>query len=179
MTIKSKQLFVLIGDNLTGKTTLQKLLLKKITMVDRTQSRLPTNHVYNIIHPEIKRKYETISFGNRSYQEKIDTYETVDGYFKDHFGDADIAFISTHLVLPDIQQMIICGRGLFFNVVGVFWSNSIANDLIKNSDISLLDWDERLLISNNTIEDQEQIMNQLDLIAENIVDFLINRTGIS
>jgi hypothetical protein len=178
MTIKSKQLYILIGDDLTGKTTLQKLLLKKICEVDRTQTSLATNKVYDIKHPEIKRKYKTISIGNRSYQEKIRDYETVDNYFLEHFGDADIAIISTHLVISDIQQMITIGKGLFFNVVGIFWSNSIENDRVKNSDISALDWNERLVISNPVIE-KEQVTPQLDLIAENFVDLLINRTRIS
>ena len=61
MTIKSRHLFILIGDDRTGKTTLQKLLIEKIC--GQTYERLPTNLRFDISHPEIKRKYQNISFG--------------------------------------------------------------------------------------------------------------------
>ena len=87
MTIKSKSLFILIGDDKTGKTTLQKLLIEKLC--GYTYLKLPVNQTYIITHPEIKRKYRNISFANRSYQEKIGDYVSIDNYFKNHFQPAE------------------------------------------------------------------------------------------
>lgn len=179
MTIKSKMLFVLLGDDRTGKTTLQKLLIDKIT-ASGWYEKLPTNQVYDIVHPEIKRKYQTISFANRSYQEKKeDYYKSIPEYFQLHFGDADIAFISSHLVEADVREMILHGKRLFFNVIAVFHTNSIANNATSNHNISQLDWDERLVIENPLLEDDRLILEQLNSIAENFVTFIANRTSIS
>jgi hypothetical protein len=176
MTIKSKMMFVLIGDDKTGKTTLQKLLIEKIS--NHFYDRLPVNLVFPITHPEIKRKYRYISFANRSYQEKRDEYGTVEEYFANHFKDADIAFVSSHLNENQINLIIEHSRARFFNVFGVFFSNSVHFNQSINSNIALLNWDERLYVENPLIN-FEQITQQLDLIAESIVDFIINRTSIS
>lgn len=177
MTIKSKQLYILLGNDRTGKTTLQKLLIDKIC--GHGYDRLPTNLLFTINHPEIKRKYKSISFANRSYQEKISDYNSVENYFENHFQEADIAFVSSHLNLTDIQEMIDNGHKRFFNVIGVFWSNSISHNSLDNSQISLLNWDERLVIENPLTEDSNNIDRQLNRIADNIVFLIANRTSIS
>src|SRR3974390_1852010 len=107
--IKTKMLFIFIGDDRTGKTTLQKFLIHKLTP-NGWYEKLPCNNCYQINHPEIKRKYTTISFGNRSYQEKIADYKSVENYFQNFFKDADIAFISSHFSLVDIEEMILQGK---------------------------------------------------------------------
>jgi hypothetical protein len=178
MTIKSKMMFVLLGDDRTGKTTIQKLIIEKITS-QGWYEKLPTNQIYDIIHPEIKRKYKSISFANRSYQEKkVDYYESVNHYFEAYFKDADIAFVSSHLVESDVKEIIENGKILFFNVLGVFFSNSIEANLSLNSIISKLDWDERLMIEN-PIKEENHIEYQLNQIADNIITFITNRTAIS
>ena len=177
MTVIARQLFILIGDGNSGKTMIQKLLIDKIC--DIPYDRLPVNRLFQIKHPEIKRKYQSISFANRSYQEKADVYGTVDEYFANHFEPADICFISSHLNVGHIADMIRSGRQRFYNVTGVFFSNSIALSQQANSDISLLDWDERLLLNNNLREGEWQINRELNAIADNIVFFIVNRTTIS
>jgi hypothetical protein len=174
MMIKSKQLFILIGDDRTGKTTLQKNLIEKICKT--SYDRLPTNLEFEIKHPEIKRKYKKISFANRSYQEKREDYISVENFFDFFFKSSDIAFISSHLSIKDIEEMIKNGHMKFYNVTGIFWSNSIANNQSQNSKISLLSWDERLIIQNPLSDDNTQIEKQLNDIAENIVTLLANRT---
>lgn len=169
-------LFILIGSDRTGKTTLQKLIIEKLC--EQSYDRLPTNLGLDITHPEIKRKYKRISFGNRSYQEKKEDYGTVDEYFKNYFNDCDISFISSHLVPVDIEEMIKNGRKRFFNIFGVFLSNSIEGNSNLNSQISEFNWNERFLIENQLVE-QDRIERQLDRIAESFVDLLINRTKIS
>ncbi|HMG83852.1 MAG TPA: hypothetical protein VK559_12500 [Ferruginibacter sp.] len=177
MTIKSRQLFIFIGDDRTGKTTIQKLLIDKFC--GHTYDRLPTNLRFDITHPEIKRKYQNISFGNRSYQEKISEYGTVDEYFQNHFSPADISFISSHLDIGHITEMIRNGRQRFYNVNAIFFSNSIAANGQANSDISLLDWDEKLVIENAWTDDEWKMNRQLNSIADNIVFFVANRTSVS
>ena len=127
----------------------------------------------------MKRKYQTIFFGNRSYQEKKEEYGSVDDYFHDHFQSADIAFISSHLIVADIERMIINGKRLFYNLNGIFWSNSIENNQVANAQISSLDWNERFVIANPTSEDDWIIQRQLDQIANNITSLIINRAVIS
>lgn len=175
-TICSKMLFVLIGDDRSGKTTLQRLLIEK--MCGEWYERLPVNRNLLITHPEIKRKYERASFANRSYQEKIEEYGSVDEYFENHFQDCPISFISSHLVIDDISEMIRNGKRRFFNVYGVFLSNSIQANREVNMDISELNWDERFFIENPLIND-EHVFGQLNFISENFVDLIINRTSIS
>lgn len=177
MTIKSKQLFILIGNDQTGKTTIQKLLIAKIC--GQRYDRLPTNLRFDITHPEMKRKYQTISFGNRSYQEKLDEYGTVDQYFSNHFRPADICIISSHLNLANINDMIRNGRQRFYNVTGIFFSNSIELNETENAEISLLNWNERLFIENNRVQHEHDIHRQLDAIADNFTVFITNRIGIS
>lgn len=177
MFIKSKQLYILIGDDRTGKTTLQKLLIKKLC--GHAYDRLPTNLIFPITHADIKRKYQTASFGNRSYQEKIGEYGTVDNYFNNHFRPADISFISSHLVLEDVDAMIRNGRERFYNVNGVFFSNSITLNMPANASISALDWNERFEIENTWSDVENTISDQLNTIADSIVTLLINRTSVS
>ena len=172
MQIKSRLLFVLIGNDLTGKTSLQKKLIERIQ--GAIYDRLPVNKLFEIQHSEIKRKYKNVSFGNRSYQEKIGDYISVENFFQNHFATADIAFISSHLVEADIRLMIEHGHRRFYNVYGVFFSNSIEVSNHENSQISLLNWDERLFIENPTSTDAETIERQLDLIADSIMYFLVN-----
>ena len=176
--VKSKLLFILIGDDRTGKTTFQKLLIDKICKKG-VYGRLPVNLRFDIKHPEIKRKYQTIFFANRSYQENKENYGSVDDYFKNDFKSADIAIISSHLNITDIADMLRNGRENFYNVVGVFFRNSIQNDRPRNSQISILDWNERLIIENRFTEDEQSINKQLENCVENFVIFLANRTSIS
>jgi hypothetical protein len=177
MTIKSNFLFVLIGNGGTGKTALQKLLIHKICGIG--YDTLPVNRLLNISHPEIKRKYQNISFSNRSLQEKMGTYESIEKYFSDFFEDADIAFIASHLVVPDVIEIIRNGRQRFFNLYGIFWSNSIAVNPIENAAIAALDWNERLVINNPHLDDEGQMNKQLDAIADSIVSLIVNRTSVS
>jgi len=176
MIIKKKLLFVLIGNDCTGKTTLQKLLIEKLCGIQ--YEKLPTNIALNIEHPEIKRKYSKISFGNRSYQEKINKYGSIDDYFANHFNEQKIAFISSHLNKNDLENMILNGHRKFYNVYGVFFTNSIDENKPLNSEISTLNWDERFVIENPNVE-PKQINSQLKKIAENITELLINMTKIS
>lgn len=178
MPIKSKMLFILIGDDRTGKTTLQKLIIERLCGIQ--YKKLEVNLAFNIMHPEIKRKYLKASFGNRSYQEKIDVYKTVDEYFSNnHFNPTDIAFVSSHLNPQDVEKMIRNGKEQFYNVIGIFFSNSIETSRVLNSQISALNWDERIVLDNPITDDDNLITRQLVTGADSLIYFLINRTNIS
>ena len=175
--IIGKFLFILIGNDKTGKTTLQKKLVDKLCW--HKYSRLPTNRAFEVKHPDIKNKYKEISFGSRSYQEKTREYKSVENYFTKYFYPADIAFLSSHLNARDIDQMIEEGKKRYYNVYGIFWSNSIADDEETNSQIALLPWNEIFYIGNPNRKNKKDIEHQLDLIADSIVQLLERRTSIS
>ncbi|HHG86635.1 MAG TPA: hypothetical protein ENJ82_17935 [Bacteroidetes bacterium] len=177
MIVKKKLLFVLIGDDKTGKTTLQKLLVHRLN--GRMYKRLDINKGVNITHPEMKRKYSKISFCSRSYQELIEKYGSVDEYFKDHFNEQRIAFISSHLNVKNIEDMIRNGKERYYNVCGVFFSNSIETNRAKNAEISILNWDERLVIENPFLKSDKEIKKQLGKIADNLTALLINKANMS
>ena len=114
-------------------------------------------------------------------------YISVDDYFKnpDHFKPADIAILSSHLDSNDIDEIISCSKQRFYNIFGVFFSNSIKwNDSI-NSQISNLNWDERLILDNEPVEENNEedrkiiIDRRLEEAADSLVTFIINRTNIS
>jgi len=170
-------LFILIGNDRTGKTTLQKKLIKRLCGID--YKKLETNLAFDINHPEIKRKYNKISFGNRSYQEKKDVYKSVNEYFENHFNEQKIAFISSHLNESDLNEMLTNGKGMFYNVVGVFFTNSIKQDKTSNRNISELNWDERLVIENPISDNGDVINEQLEKIADNIVFQIVNKTNVA
>jgi hypothetical protein len=98
-------------------------------------------------HPHMIRKIRTFSIGNRSYQERLDTYKSVGDYFRSHFRDADMCFVASHVTdssgtcRSDVEQMISEGHRRFYNVCGVFFENSIAQHREANQDISTLSWD--------------------------------------
>jgi energy-coupling factor transporter ATP-binding protein EcfA2 len=175
MLIRSKWLIILVGPNDTGKTTLQKKLIKLLSD-DNRDIRLDCNCLFQITHSSLVRKLRTFSIGNRSIHEKLDEYESVEGYFSSHFCEADLCFISSHLVVGDINQMISQGHRRFYNVCGVFFSNSIARDAEGNANISDLPWDERLLAENEPTSDHTRWDEQLHRVAESIVRMLIERS---
>lgn len=76
----SKWAYILIGNDQTGKTTFQKALIKELCGYEI--SRLDVNLIHNINHPDSPRKLKTLSTMNRSYQEKIDLYGSVEEFLK-------------------------------------------------------------------------------------------------
>jgi hypothetical protein len=129
-----------------------------------------------ITHPRAPRKLATLFTSNRSYQEKLAEYRSVDNYFDNFFQDADLCILSSHTngdARDHVEEMI---RHLWrrcYNVAGVFWSNGF-DDGAK--DISLLPWQERLWIQNPPLDDQSKIAEQLSEVARNFADLLLERS---
>ena len=174
MKTQSKWIYVLIGNDRTGKTCFQKQLVKLLAHQD--YDRLHCNLSFPIKHPHLIRKIETLSIGNRSIQEKLEIYKTVDDYFQNHFKNADICVVSTHLSEADARSIITNGQKKFYNVCAVFFSNSIEKQRQQNEEISVLNWDDRWVVANQTTEDEAQQMTQLNKAAESFVQILIERT---
>ena len=147
----TKWAYVLVGNDRTGKTTFQKMILEHITgsYIDP----LHCNLVFDLAAMRSgSRNTHNISLMSRSYQEQKKEYVSIGNFFASFFKDADIAILSSHLYQQDIKEMIHELKKRFFNVAGVFFENSIAKDSEKNSEIALLEWDERNFIMNPITE---------------------------
>lgn len=178
MSVKLRWLFIFIGSNATGKTTIQKLLVEFIA--GQAYQRLPSNTAHEITHPYIMRKFRRFFVAGRSYQELLHQaqYASVQEYFDllDAAGvDIDLAFAATHPDVAVAGQMISEAHRRFWNVCGVFLSNAIALQPALCADISALSWDERWLIENTRSDDQETQAKQLRGAAEAILQVLIER----
>jgi hypothetical protein len=181
MSIRSRWLYIFLGNNSTGKTTIQKALVELIAGVQ--YQCLPSNNAYSITHDYLIRKFRKVFVAGRSYQElKAPTgdYTTVEEYFRklDSAGaDVDLAFMASHLDPADIEMMVEQAHRRFWNVCGIFLGNSIAWQTATNVDISArLWWDERWLAENAPTEDEQMQADQLRRVAATILQMLIERT---
>ena len=176
MNLKNKKCFILIGNDRTGKTTFQKHLIRKIALADYGK-RLDCNLDFSILNPDMQKRYESIFFINRSYQEKKEEYKSVHEYFEKYFKDTDICVLSSHLVVADVAEMINEAKARFYNVAGVFFSNSIEAEKNLNSEISKLDWNKRIVLENPLVESggEDEISWQIEKMAEYFTNYLLKQ----
>src|SRR5437879_1199014 len=109
MSVRSRWLVILLGNDKTGKTSLQKNLIRLLSD-DNRDIKLDCNLCFQITHPYLIRKLRDFSIGNRSIQEKRRVYKSVTGYFRHHFHEADLCFASSHLISDEVRQIIIEGH---------------------------------------------------------------------
>ncbi|MFG1201164.1 hypothetical protein V5F29_02050 [Xanthobacter aminoxidans] len=169
--------YILIGNNDTGKTSFQKHLV--FDLCGREYDRLPRNLLTEITHPRMPRGVATLSTMNRSYQEKIDEYIDISGFFRNSFKQGDICILSSHTHDPSIvhlKDMIHELRIRAYNVGAVFFSNGFNKDAEQ---ISLLDWDERLWLENPPANSPEAIQSQIARLAREFSEMLIARASVS
>jgi len=166
--------YILIGNNNTGKTSFQKHLLAELC--GKQYDRLPSNAANPVTHPRAPRNFATLFTSNRSYQEKLAEYRSVDNYFANFFQDADVCILSSHTSgdsRKHVDEMI---RHLWrrcYNVAGVFWSNAFDNNA---EEIALLPWQERLWIHNPPLEDKDNIPDRLSDLAHDFAELLLERS---
>lgn len=178
----SKWIYILIGDNNTGKTIFQKELLK-ILCDENRDSRLYSGKEYKINHPYALKNSIKLFLGNRSYQEKKNSdIATVEDYFEGIFIPSDICILSSHLNKNDIQDIIKLGKEQFYNIGGVFFTNSIKKQPDKNKEITRLDWDEKFIINNKLVNEninnqqfEIKVNNQIRILSREFSQMLINR----
>jgi hypothetical protein len=146
-----KWAYILLGENNTGKTTLQKELIHQF--YNEKYATLPSNRVYNIeVRTGTNNTWSLFCMG-RSYQENSG-YGTIENFFNTLFKTADACILSSHLVKPDVNGMIAELKKRYYNVCGVFFENSIACNKQENEDMACLDWDEKYYIDNQVVNDQ-------------------------
>lgn len=165
-----KTAYILIGNDRTGKTTFQKYLIWHLCGVDKF-TKLNTNLIHQIIHPESPRKLKTLFTINRSIQEKMNDYASIERYFTDYFRDADICILSSHShdnCINEISKMIEILKGKYYNVEAVFFTNHLNS---ATEEISKLNWDSRNIIENPI--NNENWESQIELGAKLFGDLLI------
>jgi hypothetical protein len=167
--------YILVGDDRTGKTSFQKHLIAYLC--EKTYERLDCNLCFDIVHPRMPRGVATLSAMNRSFSEKIQHYKDVSTFFSEYFEEADVCILSSHAQDPSVRYIRDMIRELklkAYNVAVVFFSNSYDESA---SNISLLDWDERLWIDNGPIKAEDEIQEQLAQRAKAFGDLLISRAS--
>ena len=171
--MRTPWLFILVGNNDTGKTTLQKGIIKQLCSVDYT--RLTTNVFLDITCLDAPRRLATLFAANRSFQEKRDEYKTVKDYFSNYFKEASVAIISSHShsAKAEIEEMIEEGKRRFYNVAAVFFSNAIDDGVRDIS--SSLNWDERIYLDNPHAENSEGIENNIAAASAYMADLIIGK----
>ncbi len=163
--------YILVGANDTGKTHFQRSLVRHLC--DVRYDRLPINVVNEVKHRRAPMAFKTLFTMNRSYQEKLSLYKSVQRFFtrNEFFKEADVCILSSHLSEDDLSEMITHLKRRCYNVAGVFWSNSYGR---RTEEITLLPWDERLWVENPPRR-ESQVEAQLDRLAEHFSQFLIAR----
>lgn len=171
----SRWIYILIGNNNTGKTSFQRRLVDYLTGLK--YQRLASNSIFEITHAYAPKKLGNIFVMSRSFQEKRDEYESVEDYFERFFHEEDICILSSHAAasdVDDIEKMIAEGKKRKYNVGGVFFSNA---DSSVSSGIALFHWDERFHLDNPPAEDEEVWKSQLDRLAWEFAEMLIRRAA--
>ena len=114
---------------------------------------------------------------NYNKHKKKEEYKSVHEYFEKYFKDADICILSSHLVVADVAEMINEAKARFYNVSGVFFSNSIEAEKNLNSEISKLDWDKRIVLENPLVESggEDEISWQIEKMAEYFTNYLLKQ----
>ena len=169
--MNNKCAYILIGDNNTGKTTFQKEIAFLLT--GQQYERLDCNKDLVITNKACLQRHKRLFIMNRSFQEKIADYITVKDYFNNNFKENDICILSSHLEKQVIEEMITELKQRFYNIIGVFFTNSISNNLQANKEISMLDLQERLIICNDS--NINNWSSQLRLEANELSYIIMNK----
>jgi hypothetical protein len=177
LPLLSRWLFVLIGQNDTGKTSFQRHLVDYLC--DQPYVRLPRDQRYNVRHPRAPRNFATLACANRSYQERRADNGTIENYILHVVPEADVTIVSSHAGntdTADVKGLLRFARRSAYNVAAVFFENAITEN---TRDIAELDWQERILIRNPPVENgdnkEAKIQEQLQAAAVQFGDLLIAR----
>lgn len=171
----SKWVYLLIGDDRTGKTTFQQELIRYLCNKDYTQ-KVKSDSIYVMNHPSVIKGFNNIYIAGRSYQE---LYSDIKAYLDDVVfnSPADVYVLSSQLNKADIEYMIAESHRRFFNVGGVFWENSVNLNPAANKDIAMLDWDERFFVQNKQLDCEKYIVVQIQKLARNFARLMVERAG--
>lgn len=148
MRLWRRSAYILIGANMTGKTTLQKDLLQFLCGQSLKRLRPGTRPVRPSItaHSRLFWAY----FISRSFQEKEEWAKASD-FLEDQYTEidkADIAILSSHNSKNDAAELANLAEGLQrrgWNVTAVYWTNSPTQ---ASNAITSIPWDDRLTLDN-------------------------------
>lgn len=166
--------YILVGDNNTGKTSFQRVLIE--ALCGRAYGRLPRNVRNDITHPRAPKKLGTLFTVNRSYQETATEYKSLANYFDKFFEDADICILSSHSrgsAIDEIREMHEYLTSNAYNVAGVFWSNDFGVQSQRISKEIL--WQERLWIQNPHLKNADKVPDQIRKLAYEFAEILVER----
>lgn len=169
--LQRKWAFILLGDNNTGKTTLQKNIIE--ILFGYTYKKLPSNQRYPIKHSAF-RNLESIFIMGRSFQEKYRDNK-IDSYFENDFIKCDICILSSHVndetsnCLNIVSQMIDKCHERKFNVAAVYFTNATYRDKA----IFNLPWNLRINMNNRRKLKEEEIIDQIKGMAEEFTGMLL------
>lgn len=166
--------FILVGNDKTGKTTFQRKVVKYLC--DKDIKHLNKNFPHKIKRTNFPSTLYYLFTMNRSFQE-VKSYESVPNYFKSYFKEADICILSSHPKIDDIEEMISQLHKRYYNICGIFWSNSKNNQTAQIS--SSLNWDERIWFANPITRIKNKQNKQIENLALNFTDFLLKRSLIN
>jgi hypothetical protein len=166
------QALVFVGNDSTGKTTLQRHIISNLCDVD--YERLPSNQEWEIVHPRVPKGIEMLSAMNRSYQEKKQTYGSISDFFQNHFAEADICLLSSHSIVADVSVMLEELHRRSYNVTGVFFENCFDG---PEMNISGLNWDKRLWLENHILLDETEIAIQLGELGRKVSDWIVQQSA--
>lgn len=158
--------YILVGDNNSGKTSFQKNLIYYLCKLDKSR-RLNTNEFYDVRDRKMPASIRHAFFMNRSIQEKMSTYKTVENFFSKYFQAKEICFLSSHAhghSINDIEKMISLLKYDCYNVAGVFFSNAWTQDAQEIS--RNLPWNEVIWLDNPKTTDQTVIDQQIKRLAK-------------
>jgi hypothetical protein len=172
----SRWIYILVGNNGTGKTTFQRRLV--FHLCGQQIIRLDRNRLFEVTCPNSPRRFKSLFTMSRSYQENEEEYLSVRNYFVQCFRDADVCILSSWATvngattINDVKEMMQEGWRRTYNVGGVFFTNCATPN---TEDIAQLSWDERFLLDNPTTPDKSKQDVQLDCLARGFGELLVRR----
>lgn len=171
----ARQAYLLVGNGKSGKTTLQKRLIKHLC--NEKAEKLNTNKLFKVTHPMAPRQFNNISFMNRSYQEKRNEYGSIEEFFSKYFVKADVVILSSHLISSDIKKMLHEAREAFYNVSLVLLENSLEINSDFFREIAIWpEWKNIIVLPNPITKNEVEIENQLNHAALLLTANLIENT---
>lgn len=171
MVLKESWVFVLLGNNNTGKTTFQKKILYKL--FGWKYDKLPSKKVH--VLPAGYNMHETIFIMGRSLQEWLGKV-TVPGMFKNDIEEADIVVLSSHVddsygCMEDIRQMIEYGHLYGYNVCAIMFENSDRSTARYQSAMAM-PWDKRIYFVNPRTSSESRMEAQLEQLATEFIEYI-------
>ena len=129
-----KKVYILLGDDKSGKTTFQKYLIEELLGIK--YSRMQSDLVLDVRHT--KCKYPYIYFIGRSIQERNKVHENIEKHVNQVMQCEDTCFfLSSHIVVyDDIRKLVSAIKAWTDNITFIYLINNkytFLNKLVKET----------------------------------------------